>query len=490
MKIRTKNNLKKMRIQTMKSLKNIFTCDLKRLRIALICLFSLLMMLSGDTWAAQISTTVTQPPEKLSLISGKSMVLKAARDVTRITIGNPEIAEYISLSPREIYINGKISGVTNMMLWYDNSTVIVYDIEVSYDTVRLKEKLYELLPDEKNIKIFSTNNSITLSGTVSSTANLSQVVTIAEAYAPGGKINNLLDVSGVHQVMLEVRVAEMSKSLIKRLGINFNYISDDGSKFGFISLGNLISTDIANGVMDTTFSSSVNALYSFNKLNATWTAFIDALKSDGLIKILAEPTLVSMSGQTAKFLAGGEFPIPVPGQNGTVGIEYKEYGVSLEFTPTVINKDHISMHVKPIVSELDFSSNLQFAGYVVPGLSTRSASAVIELGDGQSFALAGLLQDRVTDQVDRFPLLGDIPILGTLFKSRSFQKNETELLIIVTPHLAKSIDAEKQALPTDNYHEPGDFKFYLTKGLLGSGGGSTEKSGKMDGEFGHAVPTE
>lgn len=459
--------------------------------VVCLCLLSMLALLPAGVRAETLVSADIESPDQISLTSGKSMVFKADRTVTRITIGNPEIASYVSLSPKEIYITGKNAGATNMMIWYDDSTVKVYDIVTSYDTVQLKERLHELLPDESNIKVIPINNSITLSGTVSSAVNLSQVIAVAESCAPGGKINNLLEVSGIHQVVLEVRVAEMSKSLVKRMGINFNWITGTG-RFGVSSLGGLTNVDVTNLAkgLETTYSSSVNALFNFSARNATWTAFIDALKSDGLIKILAEPTLVSMSGQTAKFLAGGEFPIPVPGQNGTVGIEYKEFGVTLEFTPTVISKDRISMHVKPIVSQLDFSSNVQFAGYVIPGLSTRSASAVIELGDGQSFALAGLLQDKVTDQVDRFPVLGDIPILGTLFKSRSFQKQETELLIIVTPHLAKPIDGEAQALPTDNYVEPDDYTFYLTKELTGRDKAPEGQSTKMDGDFGHAMPKE
>jgi len=484
------NNLM-VRISAMTLLKKNHLSIALRFSVASFCLWAMAVLLPAGAGAESLVATVGEPLEQLSLTSGKSIVFKADRVVTRITIGNPDIASYVSLSPKEIYITGKNSGETNMMVWFDDSTIKVYDIVTSFNTLMLKERLHELLPDETNIKVIPTNNSITLSGTVSSTVNLSQVIAVAEACAPGGKINNLLEVSGIHQVMLEVRVAEMSKSLIKRMGINFNWITQTG-RFGVSSLGGLTNVDISNlsKGLTTTYTSSVNALFNFSSQNATWTAFIDALKSDGLIKILAEPTLVSMSGQTAKFLAGGEFPIPVPGQNGTVGIEYKEFGVSLEFTPTVIGKDRISMHVKPIVSELDFSSNLQFAGYVVPGLSTRSASTVIELADGQSFALAGLLQDKVTDQVDRFPVLGDIPVLGTLFKSRSFQKSETELLIIVTPHLAKPINGEAQALPTDNYAEPGDFTFYLTKELTESSKTKEAQPGKMDGDFGHAMPKE
>jgi pilus assembly protein CpaC len=222
---------------------------------------------------------------------------------------------------------------------------------------------------------------------------------------------------------------------------------------------------------------------------ANWTGFIDALKQDGLVKILAEPTLVSLSGQTANFLAGGEFPIPVPQGLGTVAIEYKPFGVGLSFTPTVLSENKIAIKVESEVSELDFSIAAQFQGYVVPGLTTRKASTVIELADGQSFAIAGLLSESVRDVLDKFPLLGDIPILGTLFRSRQFQKHETELIIIATPHLVKPLNMEKQTLPTDYYKEPDDTEFYILGFMEGRESSSPSvTTGKLDGDFGHTMP--
>jgi pilus assembly protein CpaC len=236
-------------------------------------------------------------------------------------------------------------------------------------------------------------------------------------------------------------------------------------------------------------SPAVNALIRFNAGGATWTGFIDALKTDGLVKVLAEPTLIALSGNEASFLAGGQFPVPVPQGLGTVAIEYKDFGVMLKFTPTVLADNKINIKVNPVVSELDFSTAVQLSGYVVPGLNTRGAETVVELADGQSFAIAGLLRDTARDTMSKYPLLGDIPILGTLFRSRSFQKNETELIIIATPRLVKPLDTAKQSLPTDFYNEPNDTEFYVLGLMEGqSGGQSGGIQGDLDGEFGHAMP--
>ncbi|MDP2268080.1 MAG: type II and III secretion system protein family protein, partial [Deltaproteobacteria bacterium] len=220
---------------------------------------------------------------------------------------------------------------------------------------------------------------------------------------------------------------------------------------------------------------------------------IDALKENGLTKVLAEPTLITTSGRTANFLAGGEYPVPIPSRDG-ISIEYKTFGVGLSFTPTVLSNEKISIEVKPEVSELDFTNAVAISGYVVPGLSTRRVSTVIELADGQSFAVAGLLKEDVREIVSKFPLLGDIPILGVLFRSTSFQKNETELVIIVTPHLVKPVDMAKQSLPTDAFVEPDDFEFYLLGSLEGRGKAPPDAAparsnkGGLDGDFGHITP--
>jgi pilus assembly protein CpaC len=295
--------------------------------------------------------------------------------------------------------------------------------------------------------------------------------------------------------MLEVRVAEMQKSLMKKLGINFAYTTSGGN-FGISRLGGLtevVKPDDANiptgGAVGIFASTAVNALLRFSWGGANWTGFIDALREDGLVKILAEPTLIALTGQEAYFLAGGEYPIPIPQGLGAVAVEYKPYGVGLKFTPTVLAGNHISVKVAPEVSELDFANATVASGFVVPGLTMRKAETTVELADGQSFAIAGLLRETVRDVLDKYPLLGDLPVLGALFRSRNFQKSETELVIIATPHLVKPLERSKQLLPTDFYVEPNDTDIYV----MGFMEGTQKKAdpavkGKLDGEFGHATP--
>ncbi len=329
------------------------------------------------------------------------------------------------LTPRQIYLTGKAPGLTNLTLWEGDTVLATFDIEVYPDIVRLKEKLHEILPQEENIKVSSSNDAITLSGTVSNAANLSQALAMA---GPFGKVVNLLDVGGVQQVMLEVRVSEIQKSTVRRLGINFNGVSADGSKFGVSLLNNLTtlktqpplgfpfgSSDISapGGIA---VSQNVNAIFRFVHDGATWTGFIDALKENGLLTVLAEPTLTALSGQTASFNAGGEVPIPEASGLGTVSVTFKKFGVGLSFTPTVLSEGKISMKVEPRVSDLDFSNAIIANGFVIPAFTERSVSTVVELADGQSFALAGLLSEKVTEDIAKFPLLGDIPILGALFQ--------------------------------------------------------------------------
>jgi pilus assembly protein CpaC len=441
-------------------------------------------------------TLETTSPQKLNLTVGKSIIIQSPGGVKRVSLVAPEIADAMVLTPHQIYLIGKTPGITNLTLWgTDNKVIAILDLEVSPDISRLKEMIHKVLPEEKDIRVSTTHDRIALSGTVSSTSNLSQVLTLTGPYAPldeekKPKIINLVEVAGVHQVMLEVRVSEISRSLLRRLGFNFAYVN--GGNFGVSLLNQLASLPAggspAGGIGA---SSAINAILGFSN-GATWTVLIDALKEEGLIKVLAEPTLITLSGKTANFLAGGEFPIPVPQSvaagGTTITIEYKPFGVALNFTPTVLSNKKINMVVAPEVSDLDFSNALTASGFVIPSITTRRVSTVIELADGQSFAIAGLLKDDVREIVSKFPLLGDIPILGALFRSSTFRKNETELIVIVTPHLVKPLDMEKQTLPTDQYIQPDDFEFYLLGNLEGKGKTNPPKGSGLEGNFGHILP--
>jgi pilus assembly protein CpaC len=454
----------------------------------------LIMFISGAD-AKESAPLFAIESHKIEMTFGKSIVLRSELPVKRVSIANPEVADFILISPREIYVTAKAAGTTNLILWQKNRISAVYDIVVNYDISDLKQRLHQILPGETDLQVTATSDSITLSGKVTSATGLNQALALARAYAPEGKVQNLVQVGGVHQVMLEVRICEMSRALTKRLGINIFY--NRGDDFAVSTLGGLAdlvspdSAELTTGVLGWTVSPAVNTFLRFSSGSATWTGLMDALEGDSLIKVLAEPTLIALSGQSANFLAGGEFPVPVPQGLGTAAIEYKSFGVGLGFTPMVLSEDKINIKVSSEVSDLDFSTAVQFQGFIVPGLRVRRATTTIELGDSQSFAIAGLLRNNVRTIVNKFPLLGDIPILGVLFQSKEFQKEETELIIIVTPHLVKPLDIEKQPLPTDFYVEPNDVEFYLFGMLEGRAKGSTATaSGNIDGEFGHSIPEE
>ncbi len=451
-----------------------------------------LWMLVGAGMSSAGTHTVPLEAKRVEIFSGKSIILQSDLPIKRISIANPEIADFLLLSSKQVYLTGKTAGATNLTLWQNDSILAIYDLEVVYDITGLKQRMNQVLPEEKELQVLATNDSVTLAGKVTSSASLSQAVNLAEAYAPEGKVQNLVEVGGVHQVMLEVRVSEISRSLTRRLGINLFY--NRGGEFGVSTLGGLADlvvprkAELLTGPLGWQVSQAVNAFFRFNSGSSTWTGLIDALREDGLVKVLAEPTLITLSGKQATFLAGGEFPIPVPQGLGTVAIDYKEFGVGLVFTPTVLSKDKISIDVSPEVSELDFTTAVLLEGFVVPGLRTRRTSTTIELADGQSFAIAGLLRDSVRSVVQKYPLLGEIPILGALFQSKQFQKEESELVIIVTPHLVKPLDVAKQSLPTDSYTDPNDAEFYFGGMLEGKNNNAAQETGSLDGEFGHELP--
>jgi pilus assembly protein CpaC len=463
-------------------------------------------------WADEpvVTSVDTIKPQRLTLSVSKSIVVKSPGLVRRVSLAAPAIADILVLSSRQIYLTGKTPGITSVTFWNETDEIsAIFDLEVLPDINRLKEKLHEMFPQEENIMVSAIGSKITLSGTITSTINLSQVMELTRAYAAKKdgeyQIINFLSVGGAHQVMLEVRVSEMSRNLAKRLGINFNYRSEGGSKFGVSRIGSLSDVDGGTGVGGllstiTGFSDPINLLFNFTRQGDNFLFFIDALKENGLLRILAEPTLMTYSGKTANFLVGGEFPVPVSqsGDSNAITIEWKSFGVGLNFTPTVLNNERINMLIEPEVSELDFGSGVTVQGTAVPGVTITRVSTTVELGDGQSFAIAGLLKDNFSQIVGEHPVLGQVPILGTLFRSNQFQKNETELIVIVTPHLVKPIDMTKQTLPTDQYVEPNDLEFFFLGKLEGfstpltPGSASLpvvkNKEGGLEGNFGHIKP--
>lgn len=423
-----------------------------------------------------VAAAFSEEVETIEMLVGKSQLVDSSVPISRVSVGNPDIVDVVVISLKQVLLNAKVPGVTNVILWKaDNCYFKTFDVDVSADITQVKQKLKDVLPDE-HIKIHAAGDSIILSGEVSSTVNISTAMELAKPFASKEKLVNLMQVAGVQQVMLEVRVAEMGRKLIRKLGINFSYLSPD-FQIGYFN----------------ELSKGINLFLQFFSGSKSWTGFVDALKADGIIKILAKPTLITLSGQEAKFLAGGQFPVPVPQDFNRVTIEWKDYGVELRFTPRVLSNDKISLTVLPGVSELDYEHAIQLSGFIIPALTTRYASTTIELDDGQSFAIAGLIKEDIYEDIEKFPFLGDIPILGAIFRSSEFKKRETELVIIVTPHLVKPLDMAKQTLPTDAYVEPDDFEFYIM-GLM-EGAPKQEKAPLtlcteegFEGEFGHIAP--
>lgn len=439
----------------------------------------LMVMGSSQLWAEGLTHQAVQvnTPQILSLTVGESKIVETGDPFKRASVANPDVADQIVLSTKQVYLAGKAVGTTTLTLWGQSGEVSnVFNVQVSPDINRLKEQIHTLMPQESGIKVMSSHEHITLAGSVSDMGSLNKVLSLAEPYAPD-KVVNLIQVGGVQQVMMEVKIAEMQRGLLKRLGVNFNRQQEGHRDFsvGLLNGHSAVNLDeyvrvghpdtgptrTTTELFDILPAIATNGIFGFGIGKDLWTVYLDMLKEHGLSKTMAEPTLIAESGQAADFLVGGEFPIPIPQQFGQITIRFKEFGVGLKFTPTVLSEGRISIIVNPEVSELDFSNGLILQGFTIPALTTRRVKTVVELGDGQSFAIAGLLQENIRETVSKYPFLGDIPILGTLFRSTSFQKDETELIVIVTPHLVKPLNMVKQTLPTDYYLEPNDFELML-----------------------------
>jgi len=425
------------------------------------------LLLAADPASAQVSVTVESGPAihagEFVVPINKSELIQVDQPFKELLVGNPEVADVLALTNQTIYILGRTLGATNLTIYGENRQLMaVVDIVVSYDVAGLKAKLYEVMPEE-NIEVRSANGSVLISGSVSTSARATEAMEIALRYAPDA-VTNSMTVEGSQQVMLQVRFAEVNRSAVRELGIG-NIIDAGGDAFTLVTTGALPlpAAGVAFGVATTQINTN-----GFDMLST-----FRALERRGLVRTLAEPNLVALSGDTAFFLAGGEFPIPVAQDNDTITVEFKEFGVGLGFTPTVIGKDLINLEVAPEVSRIDASIVVQTNDVVIPGLSTRRAKTTIELRDGQSFAIAGLLQSDFQDAVEGLPWLSDIPILGLLFSSRGYQRNETELVIVVTPRLVQPARSpDELALPTDSVILPTDAELFLL--------GRTEGSGNSD----------
>ena len=441
-----------------------------------------LALATGESRAQQrIALANSAHTATVTVLVGKSEDVHTDQSLVDITVGDPEIADVNPLTDHALSILGKKIGATRVTVYGEGKkTVGIFDIEVSYDVSRLNAEIASFAG--RGIRVSSVNGRILLSGTVADAVTLDKVVTIARQFVPD--VINTVQVLQPQQIMLEVRFIEVSRSASRELGFQWNMFGSNAvanignqvpaqqlpitapggafqqpaaatSGIGGMSVlpsgttGVPLSPAVAAGVLSGSapFGFIIGQLFGGqNALNVS----INALEQKGLARSLAEPNLVALSGDTASFLAGGQFPVPEANGLGTVAFAYQPYGVGLSFTPTVLKDGLINLVIKPEVSEIDTTHTVTVAGTSVPGLITRKASTTLELRDGQSFMLGGLLQNQSTTAQDQLPWLGDVPVLGALFRSSQYLKNETDLVILVTPHLVHPL------APTAPIHTPLD----------------------------------
>ena len=446
-----------------------------QLRKAALAASAVLALIAASPAAAQVANVSVAEgihAGEVAVPVNKSQVIRSDRPYSKALIGNPEVADVLPLTDQSLYLLGKKTGTTSLTLYDRSNTLMaVVDVNVGPDVIGLRRQLSDMVPVE-GVGASLSNGSIVLEGVVPNAVVADRAVQLAETYAPG-KVVNLLSIGSSQQVMLEVRFSEVQRSAIKELGVSW-FVGSDGDKFrGAIGSGAGVE-----GTDAPTLGSIVDSFgvvqRSFRALGANFQATLDALERKGAVTTLAEPTLVALSGETASFLAGGEFPVPVAqsagggggaGNESGVGtaitVEWKPFGVSLAFTPTVLADGVINMVIAPEVSSIDPTASIEINNLTIPGLQTRRAKTVVELRDGESFAIAGLLRRDFQSTVRQFPILGSIPIIGTLFRSSGFNREETELVIIVTPRLVAPVRAAALKAPTDRVGPPNEADLFL-----------------------------
>ena len=420
---------------------------------------------TGAVQAETLRIITGNASSTLNVPMNRAVVVESEIPFAELSIANPEIADISSLSDRSIYVLGKTPGITTLTILDGNGKLITnVDVRVAADVTEFKERLQQILPGEK-IEVRTANDGIVLSGTVSSAQKLARALELAERYAPE-RVSNLMSVGGVQQVMLKVRFAEMQRSVSKSLQAS---LATGGSimngDLGLeIGTGNATSSaavdDVATKLRPGT-SAGGAMLMGFNSGGLEVGILLEALETKGMVRTLAEPNLTALSGQQANFLAGGEYPVPVPQGDGTISIEYRPFGIELAFTPRVIDGDLVNLEMKASVSSIDTSNGIDLDNLRIDAFRKRETATTVELRDGESFAVAGLLQDDFRDNSGQIPWLGDIPVLGALFRSADYARQQSELVIIVTPHLVTPTRGEVLALPTDRVTPPSEKDLFL-----------------------------
>ncbi|HVF83476.1 MAG TPA: type II and III secretion system protein family protein [Sphingomicrobium sp.] len=399
-----------------------------------------------------------RPSETLNLSQGTGTLVRLSTPMSDLFIANDSVADVQVRSANQLYIFGKGRGETTIYAT-NKAGRVVYSANVRVGTnVGSVEEMLRMAMPEAQVQATPMNNLVLLTGTVASPEDAAEAARLTQAYiGEGTQVVSRLRSATPLQVMLKVRFAEINRTALKNVGINLFAIGDNFK----ILQGNGIylppvGSDNPTGTGDIIRSATGTTLGGVGKLlGLDFVSSIDLAAKDGLISILAEPNLTALSGETASFLAGGEFPIPVSQAQGAVTVEFKQYGVGLAFTPIVLADGRISMRVRPEVSELSTEGSVKIGEFTIPALTTRRAETTVELGSGQSFMLAGLLRNTTSNDINKAPFLGDLPILGTLFRSTQFRRQETELVIIVTPYLVRPVSGQL-ALPTDGHRAPTD----------------------------------
>lgn len=449
---------------------------------------------------------------KLAMVMNKSTVLSTRTAYKRVSVGAPDVADVNPIGPNNILVTAKKPGTTQLIVWDDADRSQVVDLAVQVDLAALQEQFKQQFPGSK-IDVSMANGQVVLRGQAPNLTVAEQAVQLAQPYAT--KVLNFLEISGGQQVMLQVRFAEVSRSATNTLGFNFG--TTDGRSFFGSNIGqvNPLGTKDApgnNGGTVLAIQSPNPAVTLFGTGVVGDTAFayyIAALRQNNLLRVLAEPNLTAISGEEASFLAGGSFPVPVTQGGGTgaggtaITVEYRAFGVKLKFTPIVLGDGKIRLKVAPEVSDLDFTTAVRFNGYVIPGLTERKLQTVIEMREGQTFALAGLLNNNVSSTKDVTPVLGDLPVLGALFRSVRYQRKETELVVIVTPRLVEAVNpAQVPVLPGERWRHPSEADLFWNKDIgsvagdpkraaaAAGGASATGEAPRFKGQFGYTPADE
>ena len=402
----------------------------------------------------------------LSVPMNRAVVVESETPFAELSIANPAIADISSLSDRTIYVLGKSPGLTTLTLLDAAGRLITnVNVKVAADVTEFKERLRQILPGEA-IEVRTANDGIVLSGVVSSVSRLQRALDLAERYAEG-RVSNLMTVGGIQQVMLKVRFAEMQRSVSKALGAS---VALNGTTFdGDLGINGGALTNNTSGAVTNSLSGSIPStntnngaiVFGFNAGSMQIGLLLEALETKGIVRTLAEPNLVALSGQEARFLAGGEYPVPVAVDVNEIAIQFKPFGVELTFIPRVVDGDLINLELEAAVSEIDPNNGFSVNGFEIDAFTRRETSTTVELRDGESFAVAGLLRDDFLNNNNQLPWLGDVPVLGALFRSADYQRSQTELVIIITAHLVTPTRGELLALPTDRVKPPSEKDFFL-----------------------------